>query len=322
MRMRPAAGKRGLLQGRTGMDLETTRACMHAPRSESRSHVHCLPVVYTRALRDTFWHGGSFNMKDLTEEKALEICGRSYEERGLRKLCSWRKKGRQGEAYVIPNQKDPGRWRPIAPAWNAPTKEGAKKVAKALYCMLGCLARSLHFNVTSTEDAINRLAEWNGRLKQSYGVLVASFDVKSMFAELPHEKIRESVKWIITMIQEKGYDQVNVNCRGKRPAMGRKARERHYSVLLKKVREWIEYELGHSFSLAEGEVIQQMRRIPVGGHTSPALACILCTWSEAMFIHDIGTDRERILGMRLMDDVAVFVTFLRKRRTRCVKPVR
>ncbi|GBG83991.1 hypothetical protein CBR_g37864 [Chara braunii] len=119
--------------------------CMPLDRNMGATYI-TRPVVYARAVRDTFWHGESFNMCEMSDDMALARCKEEYEERGLRRLGSWRGKGRFGDAYVIPKQKDPSRWRPIAPAWNAPMKEGAKKVARAMQCMLGCLARKIHFN--------------------------------------------------------------------------------------------------------------------------------------------------------------------------------
>ncbi|GBG87408.1 hypothetical protein CBR_g45465 [Chara braunii] len=249
--------------------------CMPMDRNPGATYIVC-PLVYARALRDTFWHGDNFRMCKTAVKEVLLLNKAKYEERGLKQLGTWRTKVRYEDAYVLPKQKDPMRWRPIAPAWNAPTKDGAKRVAKALQCMLGCLAKRLHFNTLSSEDAILRLARWAGDTDPKLGVMVASFDIKNMFAELSHKEIRESLTWLIAMMEMKGYDRVNANQRGKKPAMGRKAREGHYSVRFHHVRAWVDYELDHSFSLAEGELVQQIKGIPMGGHTSPALASWLC----------------------------------------------
>ncbi|GBG63867.1 hypothetical protein CBR_g39648 [Chara braunii] len=283
--------------------------CMPMDRNPGATYVVC-PTVYARALRDMFWHGGSFIMCTLSADEALATCRRKYEVRGLKDLGAWRKKGRFGDVYVLPKHKDPARWRPIAPAWNSPSKVGAKKVAKALQCMLGNLARGLHFNTYLSEDAIKRLHGWASHLEKGHGVMTASFDIKNMFAELPHAAILESLEWMIRMMEAKGFDRVNVNCRGKKPAMGRQNRNGHFPVKFDCIRKWVRYELEFSYSLAEGELIQQIQGIPMGGHTSPSLACILCVHGEAQFMYELGTLRKRILGLRLMDDVAVFVRFI------------
>ncbi|GBG83992.1 hypothetical protein CBR_g37865 [Chara braunii] len=286
--------------------------CMPMGRNPGATHIVC-PTVYAKALRDTFWHGGSFKMCTVSADLALTTCRRSYEEGGFKSLRAWRKKGRFGDEYVLPKHKDPARWRPIAPAWNSPSKVRAKKVAKALQCMLDNLARGLHFNTHSSEDAIKRLHGWASRLEEGHGVMSACFDIKNMFAELPHAAILGSLDWMIWMMGEKGYDRVNVNCRGKKPGMGKRNRDGHFPVKLDCIRRWVRYELDHSYSLAEGELIQQIQGIPMGGHTSPSLACILCVHSEAQFMYELGTLRKRVLGLRLMDDVAFFVRFQREK---------
>ncbi|GBG77996.1 hypothetical protein CBR_g25929 [Chara braunii] len=286
--------------------------CMPMDRNPRATYIVC-PMVYARALHDIFWHGHNFKMCSMTMNEALTICKKKYEEMDLKRMGSWRTKGQFGDAYVIPKHKDPKTWRPIAPAWNAPTKEGAKRVAKALQCMLGCLAKKLHFNTVSAEDAIGRLTAWAENLNRTQGVVTASYDIKNMFSELSHDRIRESLDWLTTMMEGKGFDRVNVNCRGKKPAMGKQARDGHYSVKFKFVRDWVRYELDHSYSMAEGELIQQSKGIPMGGHTSPALACILCARWEAAYVLSLRTDRRMTLGLRLMDDVAIFVRYLHEK---------
>ncbi|GBG69374.1 hypothetical protein CBR_g4067 [Chara braunii] len=286
--------------------------CMPMDRNPGATYIVC-PAVYARALRDTFWHGGSFRMCAISTDMALETCRKCYHEQGLSKLGSWCKKGGIGDAYVIPKNKDPARWRPIAPAWNSPSKVGAKKVAKALQCMLGSLAKGLHFNTTSSEDAIRRIQRWGSKSEEGQGVMSATFDIKNMFAELPHEMIQESLEWMIGMMEAKGYGRVNVNCCWKKPSMGRQSRDGHFSVKFGYIRQWVGFELDHSYSLAEGELIQQIQGIPMGGHTSSALTCILCVKSEAEFMYELGTLRKRTLGLRLMDDMVFFVRFLREK---------
>ncbi|GBG83773.1 hypothetical protein CBR_g37574 [Chara braunii] len=121
---------------------------MPIDRNPEPTYIVC-PMVYVQALRDTFWHDSSFEMSRMTADAALTLSKKGFDDLGLKKMGSWRKKGRLGDVYVIRKNKDPGRWRSIAPAWNSPIKEGAKKVAKALQCMLGHLARHVHFNVSS-----------------------------------------------------------------------------------------------------------------------------------------------------------------------------
>ncbi|GBG83776.1 hypothetical protein CBR_g37576 [Chara braunii] len=179
--------------------------------------------------------------------------------------------------------------------------------------MLGSLVRGLHFNTYSSEDAIKRLHGWASHLEKGQGVMTASFDITNMFAELPHAAILESLEWMIRMMEAKGFDRVNVNCRGKKLAMGKQNRDGHFPVKFDRIRKWVRYELEFSYSLAEGELIQQIQGIPMGGHTSPSLACILCVRSEAQFMYELGTLRKRILGLRLMDDVAVFVRFVQEK---------
>ncbi|GBG72306.1 hypothetical protein CBR_g11235 [Chara braunii] len=110
------------------------------------------PVLYFHGFRMTFsWNPGFVN-KTQNEERVLAESKAAYKEAGLLHVATWRTCGRLGRAYVIPKDKDYGRWCPISPLWSEPSRTASSRLGRALRYMLVCLPENQHFSLRATDN--------------------------------------------------------------------------------------------------------------------------------------------------------------------------
>ncbi|GBG78291.1 hypothetical protein CBR_g26321 [Chara braunii] len=71
----------------------------------------------------------------------------------------------------------------------------------------------------------------------------------------------------------------------------------------------VRFELENSYLKSFGEMLKQVFGIPIGRNSDDALACLVCAKSEALFLGSLGRDCQLVTGMRMIDDIAVFVGY-------------
>ncbi|GBG78212.1 hypothetical protein CBR_g26245 [Chara braunii] len=273
----------------------------------------CCPVIYANAIREMFVENQAFVRQTEDESTIIEKCRQTYIKEGYTKTMKWDVKGCLGRAYIIPKHKDTTRWRPICPSYSDPAGRMSKVVGKAIDHMLWNLPRNTNFNLKSTQQLIGRIETINksgtlGSAKK--GMMAASFDIKNIFSKLPHDAIIRAVEWVVEIYEGKGLDHVRVKLRGKGATFGKAAGEVGWrTVPFRMLIRFIRFDLGHTFIVAAGKILQQTKGIPMGKSNSPALACLLCAYYENSFLSALGVDRCLIQGCRLVDDVSVFISF-------------
>ncbi|GBG75917.1 hypothetical protein CBR_g21159 [Chara braunii] len=96
--------------------------------------------------------------------------------------------------------------------------------------------------------------------------------------------------------------------RGKTVVLNRKSIGAGYvQIKFERIREYVRYELEHTFTTCGGKLLRQAVGIPMGKNTSPALACVMCARYETAFMAAPGKDRKLVYGTRFMDDAAMAV---------------
>ncbi|GBG72359.1 hypothetical protein CBR_g11937 [Chara braunii] len=211
------------------------------------------PKVYADGMRDMFWGKESFDAVIGSEEDVLAGCKGKYEEGGFDSLGKWDGKGRLGHAYILPKNKDIGRFRPITPSHSKPSKQAGQRVARALNGMIALLPPSGHFNLKSTGglkrrvEEITRWAQAKGEGGTIKGML---FDVKEMFNELPHASILKVVEWLRGMMKKKKREGVYVKKRGKRVSFANRRDKDWLFVSVDQVMDYVRYELDNTFLMA------------------------------------------------------------------------
>ncbi|GBG58922.1 hypothetical protein CBR_g24273 [Chara braunii] len=246
----------------------------------------CL-VLYHQACTETFNGNPSFRVVHMSEGQILARMKEEYLRKGLNRIARWQTGGKVGQAYVLPKDKDLGRWRPISPSTSDPARLAAARVGRAIRFMLFGLRRAEHFDLKSLDEVGKWCKEVQGEMMaKGDGVLVRSYDIKDMFARLSHESVMEAVEWVVRYHEKKGMKGVKVSTRGKMCAMMRKVRSEDGFVILlfEDIKKEVEFELSQSFVRCAGTMLSQRFGILMGRNSSPALECLVCAMAESEFI--------------------------------------
>ncbi|GBG69132.1 hypothetical protein CBR_g3831 [Chara braunii] len=269
------------------------------------------PVVYHQAMMHTFVRSPGYRVMGTPEKIVHKEIWEDLVEMGLKGFVKWDRKGEFGKSYVLPKHKDLDRYCPICPTYNEPMVKTGKLVAKALNHLLFSLPKDSHFNMQAVEHMAQRLGRINKILASSDNmgrVEVMSYDIKEMFSKLTHDQIMKALEWIVLFHQEKGRTFVRVNPRGRGCSFGMTTGGDGWRRLdLKLMMKFVQLELRHTYTYATGLLLRQDIGIPMGKSTSPPLACILCAYAEHNFIRRLGRWRQRVFGLRLMDDVTLIL---------------
>ncbi|GBG72714.1 hypothetical protein CBR_g12282 [Chara braunii] len=270
------------------------------------------PVLYLHACKMTFNFSPSFAPVQKSEMAILREIKQNYARKGLEKIATWGTGGEIGQAYVLPKDKDLERWRPISPATKDPARLAGSRIGRAVTFMLFGTMKTEHFDMRAMDDLRRRSQEIQREFREVVdGMYARSYDIKDMFARLAHESVIDEVRWIIEIHRRRKFVGVRVSQRGKICMMAKNARRSEGFVLLDftLIMEAVTYELENTYVKCAGEILKQDFGIPMGRNSSPALACVVCARSETMFVESMGRDRDLIRGIRMIDDIAVFVAF-------------
>ncbi|GBG75165.1 hypothetical protein CBR_g19678 [Chara braunii] len=268
------------------------------------------PTLYMHTFRLTFCWNAAFRSLIQSESEFLVESKGAYDDAGLQNVAIWRTSGKLGRAYIIPKDKDYSRWRHISPSWSEPSRTASTRLRRALRYMLLCLPVSYHFSLRSTDHLNTALSRGVASLKKVGGMIVArSYDIKDMFVKLPHEEIIASVDWLVKIHEKKNLVAVKTSVRGKNCKMARTLHKEEGYICLSflTVMAMLRYELGHVYTICNGRAYQQVFGIPMGNHSSLALADLMCTKAEYMFLMSLGSERCLVSGVRLANDVSVMV---------------
>ncbi|GBG89147.1 hypothetical protein CBR_g48854 [Chara braunii] len=280
-------------------------------RNPGETVVMC-PITYYDAMMSTFICNPGYRLVDSSEGEILREIREDTLRRGIIRSVSWDATGSFGAAYVIPKQKDLGRYRPICPSFNETMVKTARTMSKALNHLLSRLPRRWHFNLRAVSDLSTQLDKINERLDRLPGdrqISSYSFDIKEMFSKLPHESILNAVDWIIDHHRVKGHEFVRVNTRGKGATFGLTTGDDHWKKLdLETVKQFVHLEIEHTYFFATGVLLRQVVGVPMGKSMSPPIACFMFTFSEYQMTCTLGRSCRMFGALRLIDDVLLIVS--------------
>ncbi|GBG66897.1 hypothetical protein CBR_g72652 [Chara braunii] len=268
------------------------------------------PLLYHHACKLTFNWNASFVPVQESEEQVLKEMRRRYEREGMGAIATWGKGGKIRRAYVLPKDKDQGRWRPISPATSDPARLASARIGRAIRYMTFTAGDQQHFDLRSTDELKEKCGQILRDLEPECGFAYArNYDVKDMFARLSHGSVMEATRWIVDHHRRRNLVGVRVSRRGKICMMARNQRKSEGFILItfEQSLRAVSFELENTFTMCTNEILKQEFGIPMGRNYSPALACLVCARSEAVFLNTLGRDRRFIRGMRMIDDVAIVV---------------
>ncbi|GBG68375.1 hypothetical protein CBR_g2918 [Chara braunii] len=146
------------------------------------------PHLYFEGMMGLFIRSGGYSIVTDDASKVLLDMKDDLRDANLTDFARWNKKGSIGQAYVIPKQKDPNRFRPICPSFSEPTAKTSKAVAKALNHMLYTIPTDWHFNLKDVSQLAKKVEWCKHRMSRIAPEVVESrsYDRKDMFSLLPH----------------------------------------------------------------------------------------------------------------------------------------
>ncbi|GBG88083.1 hypothetical protein CBR_g46454 [Chara braunii] len=269
----------------------------------------CCPVIYQSGMNKLFLRNPGFVIRE-DEDEVICGCALRYKEGKFDRLGKWNRAGSLGQTCSIPKHKDITKWRPICPTHSECGVSASKKIARAINQLLWELPRETNFNLRSMADLVSSLREINGELKQGERFLGMAFDIKEMFCNLPHESILRAVRWVVDFWEIRGCKGVLIRRKGKGAKLqfGESAIG-WSSVSFETIYAFVEFDLGCTLFKASGRVLQQRVGILMGKSSSPALACLLCSFNEFLFLSSLGSDRRLVGGVRMVDDVSIMARY-------------
>jgi hypothetical protein len=202
--------------------------------------------------------------------------------------------------------------RPIFAASKYPTKSLANRTGRAILFHLQRLGG--HFNLWSTQSIVGACKEISEAMEPGDRLVGWGFDVKEMFNRLPHTAIIASVGSCCydSVEQHGGEVRVSVPVRGRGGVLqwvaGRQ-RASYVTITVQQIMQAVEFSLRHIYGVIGGTLLRQTMGIGMGGSDSPALAQCVCVHGEREWTQSCGRDAGLVYGMRIVDDVNLFIKF-------------
>ncbi|GBG93123.1 hypothetical protein CBR_g59257 [Chara braunii] len=277
-------------------------------RNQGDTAVIC-PIIYRHAFGKTFvWNCDNEDARE-KEQDILLRARNEFEQASLHKIAAWKTDKRIGRAYVIPKDKDLGRWRPIAPTTGDPAGTAQRKVGRALHYLMKLFPKEQTFYLNSIQDLPAKQEAVKKRLTEigCTGVEGRCYDIKDMFVKIPHDAVRRSVWQILVWYANKGWRQVKVSRTGRMCTLSktRRATDGYVDIRFESIFAMVEYDLNNAYVNCGQVMRRHISGIPMGKCTSPIVATITCAMTEFNMLKGLASDRKLVGGWRIVDDIMV-----------------
>ncbi|GBG76433.1 hypothetical protein CBR_g22181 [Chara braunii] len=270
------------------------------------------PTTYHYGLQMMFNLNIAYQqVTEKSESEVLTLVKTMFKKLELDKIGAWNPSAKLGQAYVLPKHKDLTRWRPIAPTFTEGSKTTGRRLARALNFLLERAPEARHFNLKATtllkqnlETAVRKLSMFGEKSM----ALMASLDIKEMFTSLQHRAIAHVIDWLLQQWEMKSVFNLSLSRRGRVVILNQKSlRQGYVTVKFSQIRQMVSFELDNAYIMCKTMILKQIVGIPMGKHSSPSLACLLCAKHEVDFLNSLGADQRLVHGVRLVDDVTIAV---------------
>ena len=258
-------------------------------------------------------------------ETVMDIFKSNFTSLNLDRVHTFSTKKSVPYAYVLPKFKDIERMRPIVSYYNHPLKKSLNLASRALACVLKN-ADLDDFILWKTQDLNNEIRKINLKLRGQHGnntkILPFCADIKNMYTELPHEDILKAVRFILEKCKSKTRrSNVTIEkCKQGDAIMGKSVitRTTHICFSFKEIEDICKFDLENIYFKSNGQILQQIRGVPMGSPCSPTLAICVCAYYEHLLTQKLKRyefknntyDCTPIMGaIRYVDDLQAFIAF-------------
>jgi hypothetical protein len=125
-----------------------------------------------------------------------------------------------------------------------------------------------------------------------------------MYTELPHDKIMEALTWLIdqTKLTKYGrHNRIHLQKTG-RNGVSYQRSGGCFAITFQQLLLYAKFDLDNVYFTLGTAILKQIIGIPMGSPLSPALAIIICAYSEHKFLTSISTYKY-LTAVRYMDDL-------------------
>ena len=151
------------------------------------------------------------------------------------------------------------------------------------------------FVLWKTQDLNIEIKKINEKLINQYGshteIIPFCADIKNMYTELPHEDILKAVRFILNRCQEKTRRKhVTIEKSKQGDAfIGKSAitKTTHACFSFDEIENICKFDLDNIFFKSNGQILQQIKGVPMGSPCSPTLAICVCSYYEHLLMQKL-----------------------------------
>ncbi|GBG86819.1 hypothetical protein CBR_g42102 [Chara braunii] len=277
-------------------------------RNISEMWVECL-VLYQQGLRRMYLENECYEVICKDRWAVLSEMRERYKEMQFKALEKWDKSEGLQHAYILTKENDKNKKRHIVPSFDSPFRAASGLLSASLNFLIKRI-KVPHFNLRSIshlKDAVNKVNKCG---QDGLDFVVRTYDIKEMFTQLPDDHISRAVDWIVGLFHDNGIRWIRLNLRSKAATFGKSHGEAGWrSLRLSRLCLLTQFQLENTFFLVSGSIQRQTRGIPMGGRTSPPLACVMCMFAEYTYLSSLGSDSRLVMGKRYVDDLLIVSFF-------------
>lgn len=271
------------------------------------------------SIMETFVNDPHYSATPLTQDDILKSWREQFASLDLGRFQSGfsvHPRHKLPYVYTMPKNKDINKFRPIMSYCTHPLRTTLRRACRALRFALRSYATD-HMDMPTTSEFLPRVSSILAALRaEGYDrVHMLAGDIKQMYTELNHDFIMEAVDWLLDIIRAQKRRQesttIAVPRRGKKWMGMGKSHNPHAFVnfTLLSLRNIVKFDLANAYFTVGTHVMKQNIGIPMGSPLSPALAVIVCAYSEHLYSKKQTAQGyfPLVRGLRYVDD-ALYIT--------------
>ena len=252
-------------------------------------------------------------------EDIIKSWERLYKKNQWHRLATYDKKGNFNRPYILfkgKNITDPtvrgSKWckaRPIAPQTKHPMRRLFHLTGRA-WSFITSNIPGEHFVLKHCGQVPAFLRQVEQQLSPKGALQVGIKDIEGCFPNMNKDAIRLGLAHVTTAIRRQtGHEAVFLPPRGNAPCQWR-PRARYIKLPFTVLHEVMNFALENTLIMGlDGQLMKQMKGIPMGDPHSPGMTIGACAWMEQEWLQNMDASAKgTFLARRYMDDILMFST--------------
>ena len=295
--------------------------------------MECPVLLYKRIKREVYDCKCFMKIDKTVADIMIELRKAIFKD-NLWNLARYRY-GRIPTNYTLPKDKDPiNKARLISSYFGHPLTGYYQNASTILTWLFKTVRRSCGmFTLFQLDELKQRLRQCGNILNKTYGndtrLMVLQTDITKMFTNLKHDQIVEAIIWLFEKAK-KAYTRKSRSARiaknvyiliaKARDEKGKKyvcwstskGSDEYYTYTVDDILNIVLIDLNLCYQKCGQAIFKQTHGCPIGGFLSPIYANIKCAKDEFDFMNRAGKLKERIAGIRQVDDLLLMIAYSHK----------